>query len=55
MRLFHRKPKPEPREILRRTEITIDREWLSLELRLDPEPTKPPNDQHPPIKSKDQA
>lgn len=38
MRLFHRKPKPEPKEILRRTEITIEREWLSLELRTNPAP-----------------
>jgi len=38
MRLFHRKPKPEPKEILRRIEITVEREWTSLELRPNPEP-----------------
>jgi hypothetical protein len=42
MRLFHRKPKPEPKEILRRTEITIEREWLSLELRTKPTPEPEP-------------
>jgi hypothetical protein len=51
MRLFPRRPpKPAAPELHRRIEITIEREWLSLERRLPPTPAEiptPPPLPHP--------